>query len=123
MTRDELHQAAKRLLECPPPDAVHQGIYADMDEMAEDAWVVAEAYLALAASDGPQWREIGSAPKDGTTLLLGFDYEGFLFTASRGYWTEHNGGGWVRHCGFQPTHWMLMPVRARPLPDQPKGGA
>jgi hypothetical protein len=46
-------------------------------------------------------------------VFLGYDYQGFLFTASTGYWTEHNGGGWVRECMFQPTHWM-------PLPEPPR---
>jgi plasmid stabilization system protein ParE len=63
-----------------------------------------------------EWRDIAEAPKDGTAVMLGYDYEGYLFTASSGYWTEHNGGGWVRQCMFQPTHFM-------PLPPAPGRGA
>lgn len=39
--------AAERLSRCVPPNCVHEGIYANMDEMAEDAVPVARAYLAL----------------------------------------------------------------------------
>lgn len=61
-----------------------------------------------------EWQPIESAPHD-RTIMLGYDYEGFLFACSSGYWTEHNGGGWVRLCPFQPTHWM-------PLPNPPEPG-
>ena len=59
-----------------------------------------------------EWRPISTAPKD-RTIELGFDYPGHLFTCSSGYWTDHNGGGWVRQCLYQPTHW-------RPLPQPPE---
>jgi hypothetical protein len=64
-----------------------------------------------------EWQPIETAPKDGTRVFLGYDYQGFLFTASTGYWTEHNGGGWVRECMFQPTHWMRLP-EPPPPPDR-----
>lgn len=63
-----------------------------------------------------EWKTMESAPRDGTRIILGFDYEAYLFTASSGYWTDHNGGGWVRQCQFQPTHWMPM----QPLPAAPE---
>jgi len=64
---------------------------------------------ALLAADANRWKPIATAPKD-RTILLGYDYEGHLFTASSGYWTETNGGGWVRQCLFQPTHWQPLPA-------------
>ena len=47
MVDDTIKEAAKRLRQSVPPDSVHEGIYASMDEMAADAVTVAVAYLGI----------------------------------------------------------------------------
>lgn len=68
MNAKELKAAAERLVQSSPPDAVHEGIYADMDEMASDACEVASAYLARLAADEaerselPAWHDKPTGP-------------------------------------------------------------
>lgn len=50
---DDLREVAERLIQSCPPDAVHEGIYSDMDEMAADAVVVASAVL-MALAEHPE---------------------------------------------------------------------
>jgi hypothetical protein len=79
--------AAKRLIKCPPPDAVHEGIYATLDEMAADAVPVAIAYLMEHTPDPAAWNY---EPQAGDWVWLNhykfpapllhrvYDYEGEL---------------------------------------------
>ncbi len=58
----------------------------------------------------PRWALIENAPRvENQPLLLGCLKDG-QWLASSGYWTDHNGGGWVRWMPWQPTHWMPMPT-------------
>lgn len=57
-----------------------------------------------------EWKTIESAPKDGTTILLGtLDKDGVWSGGTFGRWTELR--GWHRY--NEPTHWMRL--------DPPKG--
>lgn len=62
-----------------------------------------------------EWRPIETAPKDGTRLILATISDGDVDSSS-GYWTDHNGGGWVRFMPWQPTHWLPLP----PIPTDTK---
>ena len=90
-------------------------------EDAENLRLPAHHVHPLPAGGG--WRPIESAPKDGTQIILGYNYEGYLFNCSDGRWTDHNGGGWVRSCMFQPTCWMPLTLPSLPSPPQAEGGA
>lgn len=68
-----------------------------------------------ALRESVEWREIETAPKDGTRVILATISDGDVDSSS-GYWTDHNGGGWVRFMPWQPTHWLPLP----PIPDTPK---
>jgi hypothetical protein len=73
------------------------------------------ADAAIAAYEAAQWREIESAPKDGTEILVWGDWtveepECMImaqYDAEHGQWYEVLEG-----CPFCPTHW-------RPLPPPP----
>lgn len=64
-----------------------------------------------------KWQLIGSAPKDGTEIVIHNDDDG---TTVVGRWGKHNHVplfGWIRQIelhgeevdGFSPTHWMPLP--------------
>lgn len=89
-----------------------------MAEAPDGAWVRYE--------DVPQWRDIASAPRDGTAVLV---TAGGL---QRVAWTKHsaeagNDGVWCYHIArggpftvmFGVTHWMPLPA----LPASPGVGA
>lgn len=94
-----------------------------------DQWLVAAKYFAdnfeaadaLSALNRPGWRDIASAPKDGTRIWLG---NGKNFVT--GYWSPPVGAwrcDWVVGvAGDKPTHWMPLPVgplaSAPPAPDE-----
>lgn len=78
----------------------------------DPAAFVQSLYQAMIAE---QWRAIGSAPRDGTDLLLGtFEPSGFVTGIGR--WMsgdeEMNNGSWSTEgwWGRPPTHWMPMPM-------------
>lgn len=84
---------------------------------AGDRLTVRAAITAyLQASEG--WRDIESAPKDGTNILLAHDHAVF-----DGYWDKY-ADGWVDDVTdlyedkitYPATHW-------RPLPEPPKSTA
>lgn len=73
-----------------------------------------------AGEAGSEWRDISTAPKDGTQVLLADDgglviaaYVAFSGTPPEGY---HN--GWFElETGFReinPTHWMPLPESPEP---------
>lgn len=100
----------------------------DTDEqMAEAALNAASAELAECKRDA-EWQPIDTAPKDGTTVILGRDMGDFGFVRGYGNFDGKEGSfvsGWISH-GFSrvhgnlglahPTHWM-------PLPKPPAMGA
>lgn len=73
-------------------------------------------FLARAAlsGSGDGWRDIASAPKDGTTILAAHQSNGAIFTVS---WSEDD-GGWVDGSTdlydvpvtYDPSHWMTLPA-------------
>ena len=73
-----------------------------------------ESRLEKAEAERDGWQPIETAPKDGTTLLLGHSV-----TVFDGWWSEGD-GAWIDgennmfgdHIGYEPTHW-------RPLPSPP----
>lgn len=91
--------------------------------------------LAVLASPGDDgWRDIASAPKDGTSVLIGCDWEPLAVV---GYWgangntplTEHDKGQpewrvkWddtIINGGFEATHWC--PLHPLPPPPGDDGG-
>lgn len=56
----------------------------------------------------PQWKPIETAPRDGTQIMLA-SINADHSCASSGYWTNHNGGGWVRRIPWEPNYWMELP--------------
>lgn len=58
-----------------------------------------------------EWKDIKSAPKDGTFVLVSLPsgYIMIMQYAQNGYWRKNAGG----MKGQQPTHWM-------PLPEPPQ---
>jgi hypothetical protein len=100
---EEAMEAARRIVAC---------------SLNEDELIVARALLASAPL--PPWRDISSAPKDGTECLFYGPYA--AYTNRRGgyheigtYWQ----GKWTvafMHENGEPTHWM-------PLPSPPAGDA
>ncbi len=97
-------------------DAIGQ-MLADLWMLAKNDGCIAAAWayeLCVNLKPYGQWREIKTAPKDGSQLQLAkiFPKTGTIH-ACDGYWTEHNGGGWVRSMYYDPSHWM-------PLPEPPK---
>jgi hypothetical protein len=55
----------------------------------------------------PVWREIESAPKDGTYLLLCEAYDDGSWNMVVGRW---DGGWWSKEpFPHEPTHWMPLP--------------
>ena len=88
-----------------------------------------EAALAAQESAVAQWQPIESAPKDGTTVLVGVQHEMYGFVRGYGRFKGNPGAfvsGWISN-GFSdppgnlglgnPTHWMPIP----PPPAMPGG--
>lgn len=75
-----------------------------------------------AASERDGWRPIDTAPKDGTSILLGHRHAAF-----DGYWSDE-AGGWVNGqtnrydelLTYEPTHWQPLPTP--PAPDVGREG-
>jgi hypothetical protein len=59
-----------------------------------------------------RWRPIETAPRDGTTILVG-RWDGAMATIYNDHWAEEPGCWCDSSPSFQPTHWM-------PLPEPPK---
>lgn len=69
-----------------------------------------------------EWRDISTAPKDGTHILVGtFPHEPGRITTTTAHWFDFNGewalsvnydGAYSNHGVSNPTHWM-------PLPEDP----
>ena len=74
------------------------------------------------------WREIESAPKDGTRILVWFVHANAAYSkdpvaegweaAHEAYWIDHNGGGWTWYglCGIA-KYWQPLPA-----PPAQRGG-
>lgn len=64
------------------------------------------------------WRDISSAPKDGTEILLGTLKDGRWFHIMSDWWTSRDHGSfwhaWCRY-DFNPTHWMPLPSPLHPM--------
>lgn len=82
----ELKSAALRLSRCSPPDSVHEGIYASMDEMASDAVPVARDYLSRLAAEAQRIAEEALPVDEAWLREIGAeDYErAFIF------WADHH---------------------------------
>lgn len=77
------------------------------------------AEAAVALRDLTEWRDIATAPKDGTMILVGYDdniaKKARLDVTQRVYearWDERQGSfvarnGFIMHCGA--THWLPLP--------------
>lgn len=90
--------------------------YASTQTIKEAARKIESLEAELAAMrQRVEWRPIETAPKDGTRLILATISDGDVDSSS-GYWTDHNGGGWVRFMPWQPTHWLPLP----PIPTDTK---
>lgn len=75
----------------------------------------------VAPEGARDWRPIETAPKDGTVVVGWFvstrpNWSVLPPSADVMYWTDHNGGGWVRHAHGEPMYW-------HPLPPTPPGAA
>lgn len=79
------------------------------------------ATLRAALSRGGGWTPIETAPKDGrcVALLMQAGFAKSPGTRDVGYWTDHNGGGWVTARPGTPVAWAEIP----PLPPPPPAAA
>ena len=89
----------------------------------EDAVTDVLTALSSAGIDCDGWRDIESAPKDGTRIILFGTMQGSSVPGEEfGHWfsssNRENGGWWVVFAmPFKPTHW-----RPRHLPPLASGG-
>lgn len=107
--------------QAPPPNGVYPPYWHDGNSDAEtEARRAADAVLSLIPEAG--WRDISTAPKDGTRILIYVppeeDYDPEIQYVA--YW---NGEKWEEALGegyttFEPTHWMPRPPA--PTPDHPR---
>lgn len=76
--------------------------------------------MTLTQGAVPQWRDISTAPKDGTAILLAVLGSSGKYAQQVGSWQvdrlndEPDGWEWPWTVG-RPTHWMPLP----PPPEQP----
>lgn len=85
-----------------------------LDALGEgDRWLfkheqtVKAALAALAAKPADGWRDISTAPRDGTRVLLldkGYVFEGYRLPDTK-IW-KRDGAVWSQ---YKPTHWMPLP--------------
>ena len=76
---------------------------------------------AAAVLKGDVWRDISTAPKDGTAVLIGFCYSG-KFVRYVGHWLEDL-KAWARDevtSTIFPSHMQQWFTHWRPLPAAPK---
>lgn len=79
--------------------------------------------------DRNAWREIATAPRDGTEILLAGRAAPPSIDAGnpvivKAYWTNHNAGGWVWHGAVMDfSHWRPLPDFPSKLPSAAKGNA
>jgi hypothetical protein len=79
----------------------------DNDEFSQVAIVPREVYESMLAAT--TWRQIESAPKDGTEIILA---KAGTIESEQGVW---NGAAWRTMYGWfaEPTHWMPLPPAPR----------
>lgn len=109
MTPLDIHTLADALAEIKQFNSVDEGLD------------IAEAISVLRGfADSATWRDMESAPKDGTRILAFMVDEAphrkpFPESERTGIdiisWTGHNGGGWVSHRFGSPTAWLPLPSR------------
>lgn len=102
----------------------------------EEPCALCRVRAALSREVGTPWRPVETAPKDGTTVLVGRHMDGWGWVVGYGYHVVHavTGGvaikGWISkglndppgELGLaSPTHWMPLPVG--PALDTPEEGA
>lgn len=121
----------ERLLQACRMFVHNHGILHGMKGKAWDgAFVMRELQEALQARDerelaAREWRDIETAPKDGTRIIAWCVHENAKYAkdpiaegweaAVIAYWTDFNHGGWVWH-GHAGTF-----TKWQPLPPAPKG--
>lgn len=81
---------------------------------------------AALSGGGQTWNyDMAAAPKDGRCIAL-LMLSGFAKspgTRDIGYWTDHNGGGWVTARQGTPVAWCeLPPLPAPPAAETREGG-
>jgi hypothetical protein len=108
------------------------------DTMEQLRALVFAAWNRRAPAVPPNWKDIATAPKDGTWILLcqatgadgePIESESFGLFVQRAAWWK--GDGWIDYCSmtrdpsvfFKPTHWMPLPPppEAASQPDSVKG--
>lgn len=96
---------------------------------------VAKEAIAFLSSPAPgngeaDWPSIETAPRDGTRILLetvakpwdGAPEDLWRVAVDTGYWTDHNGGGWVSHQIGEPRRWHPLPAPPS-TPSSPAAGS
>lgn len=87
------------------------------DVNAKTMWGCPDCLAELRREKG--WREIGTAPRDGTPIIVGRDMGDFGWVRGWATWESTQGiEGWISH-GFgifgelglaHPTHWQPLPA-------------
>lgn len=85
------------------------GAYTD----GNDYWYMGEEDISLIKAPDPGWADIGSAPKDGTEIIVSGPTGGIKGNSrmwvTMAYWSE---GEWFQSSDVElhePTHWMHFP--------------
>ncbi len=78
--------------------------YPQLKELRALALAKADAILAALRPTETGWRDIATAPRDGTDVLVCDDETGERHVS---YWT---GDCWSGRNRFKPTHWMPLPT-------------
>lgn len=75
---------------------------------------LAQSALRTARADAMEWRPIGTAPRNKTTVVLAYFSEDGKFSSIQvGWWCVNFWARWESDSGWCPSHW-------RPLPDPPR---